>query len=383
MKNTWPTKKLGEVCDILDNLRKPVTRRDRKPGPYPYYGATSIQDRVAGFIFDEDLVLIGEDGARWEAGENSAYKISGKSWVNNHAHVLRPHRIVLLDDWLVYFLNYSDLSRYITGTTVKKLNQEKLRSIEIPLPPLPTQKKIVAKVEKLLEKIKEAKRLRHEALSAAQNLLPAALHKIFSEGKKKGWKEKTLDEICDINPSKREIADLPDNTLVSFVPMAAVNEYSQSITEQQERKLGAVRKGYTYFKNNDVLFAKITPCMENGKIALAGNLINNIGFGTTEFHVIRAKTGVMPQWIYQILRQPSFREEAKKRMTGSAGQKRVPKEFLEKTKIPLPPLVEQKKIVTYLDSLSSQAQQIQTLQAQTAGDFAELEQAILHKAFGG
>src|SRR3989344_3746442 len=137
MKTSWPTKKLGEACEILDNLRKPITRRDREPGPYPYYGATGIQDHVAGYIFDEDLILVGEDGARWGAGENSAYKISGKSWVNNHAHVLRPHRDILLDDWLVYYLNISDLSEYITGTTVKKLNQAKLRSIPIPLPPPP------------------------------------------------------------------------------------------------------------------------------------------------------------------------------------------------------------------------------------------------------
>ena len=211
--NTYSTKKLGEVCDILDNLRKPITKRDREFGPYPYYGATGIQDHVAGYIFDEDLILVGEDGARWGAGENSAYKISGKSWVNNHAHVLRPHRDILLDDWLVYYLNISDLSEYITGTTVKKLNQAKLRSIPIPLPPLAEQKKIVARLEGLLTKIKEAKRLRAEAQEAAKNLLPAELHRIFTQpttphkqhpyklenvgmsSSRSKWEEKELGEI--------------------------------------------------------------------------------------------------------------------------------------------------------------------------------------------
>src|SRR3989344_4720915 len=177
---TYTTKKLGEDCDILDSKRKPVTKRARTPGPYPYYGATGVQDHVSEYLFDEDLILVGEDGARWGAGDNSAYKISGKTWVNNHAHVLRPHRNIVLDDWIIYFLNISDLSDYITGSTVKKLNQEKLRAIEIPLPPIAEQRKIVARLEKVLGKVKEAKRLRAEAESATASLLPAELHKIFS-----------------------------------------------------------------------------------------------------------------------------------------------------------------------------------------------------------
>jgi len=381
MKTNWPTKKLGEVCDILDNLRKPITKRDRESGPYPYYGATGIQDHVVGYIFDEELILVGEDGARWDAGDNSAYKISGKSWVNNHAHVLRPHRDIIHEDWLTYFLNISDLSDYITGTTVKKLNQAKLRSIEIPLPPLVEQKKIVAKLEKLLAKVNEAKKLRAEAQESASQLLPAELHKIFEEGKKKGWEEKKIGEITTINPKKSEVSKKQDDMLVSFVPMKAVNEYSQSITDIQERKLGDVRRGYTYFCNNDVLFAKITPCMENGKIAIAKDLKNGIGFGTTEFHVIRASDGIMPEWIYSIIRQPSFRDKARVKMTGSAGQKRVPTDYLSNYKILIPPLPEQKKIVERLDSIFEKVKQLQEYQKITSNDLLSLEQSILSKAF--
>lgn len=129
MKNNWQTKKIGELCDILDNKRKPVTQRDRVSGVYPYYGATGIQDYVNEYIFDEKLILIGEDGAKWGAGENTAFSVDGKYWVNNHAHVIRPHRNIVLDNWIIYFLNVNDLSRYITGLTVQKLNQAKLREI--------------------------------------------------------------------------------------------------------------------------------------------------------------------------------------------------------------------------------------------------------------
>lgn len=138
---------LGEVVEILDSRRKPITKHDREPGPYPYYGATGILDYVKDYIFDEPLVLVGEDGAKWGVGDKTAFPISGKTWVNNHAHVLRPKRDVLLDTYLIEMLNEMDLSPYITGVTVPKLNQEKLRSIEIPLPPLAIQQEIVAEIE--------------------------------------------------------------------------------------------------------------------------------------------------------------------------------------------------------------------------------------------
>lgn len=138
---------LEDVVEILDSQRRPITKHDRKPGPYPYYGATGVLDYVDGYLFDEPLVLVGEDGAKWEAGERTAYQISGKTWVNNHAHVLRPSREKILDVLLVEILCGMDLSPYITGVTVPKLNQQKLRSIKFPLPPLEVQKEIVAEIE--------------------------------------------------------------------------------------------------------------------------------------------------------------------------------------------------------------------------------------------
>ena len=143
----YPHVELGEVVEILDSLRRPITKSDRTPGPYPYYGATGILDYVEGYLFDEALVLVGEDGAKWGAGENSAFPVEGKVWVNNHAHVLRPKRDQLLDRYLIEILNEADLMPFITGVTVPKLNQEKLRNIQIPLPPLEVQKEIVAEIE--------------------------------------------------------------------------------------------------------------------------------------------------------------------------------------------------------------------------------------------
>lgn len=143
----FETEELGDIVEILDNLRKPITKSDRTEGQYPYYGATGILDYVHDYIFDEKLVLVGEDGAKWLSGDKTAFIAEGKYWVNNHAHVLRPIRSKVLDLFLVEMLNYMDLSPFITGVTVPKLNQAKLRSIQIPLPPLSIQEEIVAEIE--------------------------------------------------------------------------------------------------------------------------------------------------------------------------------------------------------------------------------------------
>jgi len=172
---------LGDTVDILDSQRRPITKRDRKPGPFPYYGATGVLDHVEGYLFDEPLVLVGEDGAKWGAGENTAYAISGKSWVNNHAHVLRPKRLKLLDLFLITALNAMELSQFVTGVTVPKLNQEKLRAIPIPLPPLATQKAIVAEIEA------------EQALVAANRDLIARFEKKIQATLARVWCE---DEPC-------------------------------------------------------------------------------------------------------------------------------------------------------------------------------------------
>ena len=156
---SWPLTPLSNVCEILDKLRKPVTKSDRKSGPYPYYGATGILDYVDQYIFDEKLVLVGEDGAKWGSGDQTAFIAEGKYWVNNHAHVLKPHKDKLIDILLVHILNQKDLTSFITGVTVPKLNQQKLCSIEIPLPPLEVQKQIVDKIEKERQLVESNKNL--------------------------------------------------------------------------------------------------------------------------------------------------------------------------------------------------------------------------------
>jgi len=195
------------------------------------------------------------------------------------------------------------------------------------------------------------------------------------------WPTKKLGEIAILNPSKSEIKDLPDDVEISFVPMSAVDENKQKIRERDTRTLGSVRKGYTYFKEGDILFAKITPCMENGKVAIAKDLVNGIGFGSTEFHVIRPGRLVISEWIFYFISRPDFRKEAKKHMTGTAGQQRVPVEFLESIEIPLPPLPEQKRVVKKIEKLFGKIDEAEKLRKEAIEDTENLLKSAMQEVF--
>ncbi|MBN1221465.1 MAG: restriction endonuclease subunit S [Anaerolineae bacterium] len=164
------------------------------------------------------------------------------------------------------------------------------------------------------------------------------------------WEWTTLGEISRINFRDPALRDLPDDLPVTFLRMAAVDAETGKIVTPEERPLKKVRKGFTPFSEGDVLFAKITPSMENGKAAIALDLKNKRGFGSTEFHVFNPKSGVLPKWIFYFIRQKDFRREAKANFAGTAGQLRVPKSFLEKSSIPLPPLAEQHRIVEAIET---------------------------------
>ena len=194
MKKGWPTVPLGELCDVLDNKRKPITKRDRETGEYPYYGATGIKDYVSGYIFDEPLVLVGEDGAKWATGDQTAFAVEGKCWVNNHAHVLRPHRTRLIDNWLIHFFFYSDLSEFVSGLTVPKLNQGNLREIPIPLPPLAEQQRIVGLLDEAFEGLATAKANAEKNLQNARALFESHLQSVFTQ-RGPGWVENKLKSI--------------------------------------------------------------------------------------------------------------------------------------------------------------------------------------------
>ena len=167
---------------------------------------------------------------------------------------------------------------------------------------------------------------------------------------KTGWTVKPLAAVCQIKPPKAEARSLISaNDLVSFVPMESLGIDQKILVPTQTRPLSEVAGSYTYFADGDVLLAKITPCFENGKLGIAANLVNGIGFGSSEYIVLRPDASLDKEWLYYFLARESFRNEGAERMTGAVGHKRVAKDFVEAYPIPLPPLPEQQRIVTLLD----------------------------------
>jgi len=158
-----------------------------------------------------------------------------------------------------------------------------------------------------------------------------------------------IGDICTINPRKSQLSDLSPDTRVSFVPMADINEYQMIFQPIAEKLLSEVTSSYTYFEDNDVLFAKVTPCFENGKAGIAKGLINGIGFGSSEFYVLRSSDQVLPEFLYFCINHPFFRDAAVAQMTGTGGLQRVPRDYVENSKIPLPPIAIQQEIVTEIE----------------------------------
>ena len=164
------------------------------------------------------------------------------------------------------------------------------------------------------------------------------------------WPLVKISDVCEINPRKSEINDLPPDTMVSFVPMAVVNEHQKQFIPTEEKPLSDVYTGYTYFRNGDVLLAKVTPCFENGKSGIAENLTNEIGFGSSEFFVLRPnKERVLSDFIYRLISTDLFINQGKQKMTGTGGLQRIPRDFLNDFMIPLPPLSVQEKIIDEIE----------------------------------
>ncbi len=210
-----------------------------------------------------------------------------------------------------------------------------LKEISIPLPPLEIQQQIVAEIEGYQKIIDGAKQI-------VSNYKPTITIN-------PDWEMVELGEVCEINPKKLELKVLDENTKVSFVPMADLNENEISFIPKEVKVLSEVISGYTYFSDNDVLFAKVTPCFENGKAGIANGLKNKIGFGSSEFFVLRANEKALPIWLYLNIKSLKFSVEGKSRMTGTSGLQRIPREFITTYQIPFPSLSEQQTIVKAIE----------------------------------
>ena len=251
------------------------------------------------------------------------------------------------------------------------------------LPPLEEQGRIVEKIEELFSDIDNGIEDLKIAQAQIKQYRQSVLKSAFEEKlyKTSEWKEVKLEDVCQINP-KTEIKDMKDDDIVSFLPMTSVKAECNYYTEENVL-YSKVKKGYTKFKNGDVLFAKITPCMENGKVCIVDNLIQDIGFGSTEFHILRCLNNIIPKYVYYVVIQQCFRKKAKKNMVGAVGQQRVPADFMKNFDILLPSLLEQQQIVAEIEKRFLVADELEKAVNEGLEKADKLKQSILKKAFEG
>lgn len=264
----------------------------------------------------------------------------------------------------------------------------------IPLPPFAEQQRIVDRIESLFVKLDEAKEKAQAVVDSFEIRKAAILHKAFTGELTAKWREEhgvgmesweqcSLSDVCTVNPKKVDTKDLPDELEVSFFPMPALSEIYGEITDPQTRLLKEVRSGFTNFSEGDVVFAKITPCIENGKSAVVGKLVNDIGYGTTEFFVLRCSDRLYNRFLYHLVRDKLFRDKAKAVMAGAVGQQRVPKRYLETYKLNLPKFNEQREIVRILDGSFVKEQQSQEAAEAVLDQIDLMKKSILARAFRG
>lgn len=269
-----------DCCEILDSMRVPITASDREEGEYPYYGANGIQDHVADYIFDDELVLLAEDGGNFGSKERPiAYRVSGKCWVNNHAHVLKP-KAGLDVDYLCYSLMFYKVDGMVNGATRQKLTQTAMRKMKIPSRSMNEQLHIVDELNRIL-KIKEQ---RQQELTLLDNLIKARFVEMFGDinVNDKNWDCKPLGELCTIvrGGSPRPI----EQFLGGDVPWIKIgdategdniylNSTKEHIIQEGVKKSRLVKSGSLIFANCGVSlgFARIITfdgCIHDGWLAM-------------------------------------------------------------------------------------------------------------------
>lgn len=346
IESQYPYAKLGDgLVEILDSMRKPVSRINRNKGDYPYYGATGIVDYVDDFIFDGRYVLIGEDGAKWGADEESAFVIEGKCWINNHAHVLKPNSEIILDTYLAFVLNKMDLSYYITGeVNVPKLNQANLLSIKIPLPPLDVQQKIVAEIEKIES---EGKELGIE-LKTSQEKIDGIVDACFSSS----CSVEQIGNITEIynggTPSTKN-QEYWNGNIYWATLVDTKNKYLYS-TQRTITEKGLNSCNATLLPINAVLFSSRATI---GDVSIAKVPVStNQGYK----NFICNDQKLHYEYLYYILKHEAKAIEA---LANGMTYPEISKALISTYKIPLPSLDQQQKIVAEIEKIEAKIKAVQ------------------------
>ena len=412
----WGWVRFGTVTINRDSERKPVSSAFRKnvEKKYDYYGASGKIDKVDSYLFDEKLLLIGEDGANLVARSKPiAFFAEGQYWVNNHAHCIDATDKRYLD-YLCYYVNAINLEPYVTGSAQPKMNQDNMNSILISIPPFAEQLRIIAQIDSfyaIINCLEHDQQSLMDVIGLAKskildlairgNLVPqdptdepasilldrirAEKDELIRRGKIKRDKMESVifrgednsyylndgqmtanindDLPFDIPDSWRwtRLKDVfiinPRNKLnddldVSFIPMPLIDDGYSGNHIAEIRQWKKVKTGFTHFAEGDVGVAKITPCFENRKSTVFKNLANGYGAGTTELYVLRPfGRSILAHYLLAYVKSEYFVENGKQTFTGDVGQQRISREYVENAYFPVPPIKEQERIVQQISAV--------------------------------
>lgn len=370
--------RLGDICEILDSKRVPVTAADRQPGPYPYYGANGVQDYVADYIFDDELVLLAEDGGNFGSKDKPiAYRISGKCWVNNHAHVLKPKQGLDVD-YLCYSLMFYDVSGLINGATRQKLTQADMRKMEIPVPPLEEQRRIAA----LLDKVSDLIAKRRAQLDKLDLLVKARFVEMFGDPMSNPMRWDTVELlhclsgidngkslVCDTKPRQGNwpaILKLSAATCGYYQP----EENKAMLNETEFVNSAEVRAGDLLFtrKNTPELVGMCAYVYETPGKLMMPDLIFRLNTNETCNRI----------FLWKLINHDLFRENIKAISSGSAkSMSNISKERLYELKVILPPISLQQQ---FADSVQKIDQSKLTIQ-QSFDKLEILKKALMQQYF--
>ena len=379
-------------AECKDNCRKPINAKERanRKGNIPYYGATGQVGWIDDYLTDEELVLLGEDGAPFlDLIRDKAYLISGKAWVNNHAHILVSLFGHVGNLYMLHYLNIFNFEGYVNGTTRLKLTQSNMDLIPIPLPPITEQQRIVSTIESLFADLDEAKAKLQTVLNGFAERKAAILHQAFTgeltrvwreeHGESlSSWEEKNLDEVCSsifdgdhMPPPKSEtgipflvISNVSNGKLsyenTRFVP----HEYYNELSETRKPQLG------------DVLYTLV------GTYGIPVIVDDERPFCFQRHMALLKPKAIETRFLWYLLQTQEMYQKASSIATGTA-QMTVPIKGLRKLQFNCPPQSEQKVIVHILDHVLGNEQQAKSAVKSVLADIDTMKKSILARAFRG
>mgnify|MGYP004475206489 CR=1 FL=1 len=366
-----------DCCQILDSMRVPITASDREEGEYPYYGANGIQDYVADYIFDDELVLLAEDGGNFGSKERPiAYRVSGKCWVNNHAHVLKP-KDGLDVDYLCYSLMFYKVDGMVNGATRQKLTQAAMRKMRIPLRSMEEQLYIVDVIKRIV-KIKEQKQ---QQLQLLDELIKARFVEMFGDPQinSHGWDVVNISEAVGGKVSNGFFAkrdDYVDDGNVSILGVANIVNRMYSKVDELPRTYADDKDIEKYeVKYGDILFCRSSLVTEGiGKASIIPeNVQDNILF---ECHVIRLPLDLnkcVPEFIQALSTMDFFRNQVIAQ-SKTATMTTIGQDGILKADIILPPINKQREFYDFVKQICKSKVAVQKALEETQVLFDSLMQ---------